>query len=424
MNPENPKKRHAFAWILWTFGHDPFSALITSFVFAAYFTSHVASSSQNGSIQWAWANAIGAMVIAVLAPFLGSLADVRGRYKGPLAFFTLLMIVATAALFFTQPNPHWALFALIAYGVGLASFELGIMYYNALLKRLSHAKNVGRLSGISWASGYFGGIIVLLIALYVFIQPHLISHSNALNVRIVPVFVAVWAAVFCLPLFLTLPENNPTENLGAAKSLKASWQHLIDTCRQSRRYHVIFRFVIARLFYNDAINTVFAFAGVYATLVFHFTLKEVLVFAISANVVSGIGTILWGFVDDWLGPRFVLFWSIVLLLVGVIAIFVTHNLKIFWVFGLLIASIAGPIQASSRSYLTHMSPKRMINQLFGFYTLTGRATAFIGPLLTGIFIESLHDVRAIMLIVFVLALIGLLIFVTLPAAHNVTLSDE
>lgn len=419
---EHGSRRQIFSWILWTWGHDPFAVVITSFVFSDYFTNKVAKNAILGTAQWGWTVAIATVIVGIIAPFLGTLADVKGRYRFALGFFTLLTIIATALLWFIAPSSHYIYWALILYALGLIGFEVAMVYYNALLKRLAPKSHLGRLSGWCWASGYFGGIVALAISLFAFIQPHFLNHETAANIRIVPVFVALWMLIFCWPIFVSIKDegNNLSRDQNAALMACSRLKHLFLNLRH---YRIIIRFVVSRLFYIDSLNTVFSFAGILAGTIYHFSFSEVLYFGIAANIVAGIGTIIIAFIDDWLGPRFVIFWSIVILLIGIAVIYFSHSVMSFWIFSMCIAAVSGAIQASSRSYLSHITPKPLLNQMFGLYTLAGRTTAFVGPLIAGIFVYTLHDIRSAMIIMFILGIIGLLIFMTLPSSKNYTLDE-
>ncbi len=411
-------KFSVFVWALYNWAHDSFPILITSFVFAAYFTKVVAVNETMAAVQWGWAAAAAGILTALTAPILGAMADITGKRKLPLALFSLLNVVCVALLWFTQPNHQWVIWALVFYAIASFGFEVTYVYYNAMLKSLVPKRLVGRISGWGWSCGYFGGVVSLLIAIFVLIKSNLIGHQHDYNVRAVTLFSAAWFLFFGWPLFVFIKDEKPQKR----KSDKSVWalaiDQLITIFKEAKKYRVIFRFVIARLFYIDALNTTFIFAGIFASAVFHMTLANILLFGLSANITAGIGTVALSFVDDWLGPRFVIFWSIVVMLVADAIIFFAHSVSVFWVASLCLTFFSGAMQSASRSYLTHVAPKNRINQMFGLYALAGRSTSFIGPILASIFILVLNNVRWVIPAVFVLGLIGLLIFITLPSTKE------
>lgn len=348
-----------------------------------------------------------------MAPFLGAWADISQKRKPLLALFTAITIVATALLSLAKPSPHWVEWSLFFYGLGLFGFELALLYYNAMLKGLVAKPFIGRLSNWGWAAGYFGGIAALLIGLFIFIKPNFISHVEALNIRLVTLFIAIWMSAFCWPLFYFIKEEAvPASRQISLRQLGINF--LQDTLKLTKQYKPLFRFILARLFYTDALNTVFIFSGIYAATYYHFALSEILLFGLIANVVAGIGCLIFGFIDDYLGPKFVLTLSLSSFLLSLIILFLTTSAFFFWLFGLVIATLSGPLQASSRSYLTQLTPEIHINKLFGFYTLTGRMTAFIGPLLTSLCISLFGNLKLVIIVIFILAAIGALLLVKLP----------
>lgn len=412
------RKNAIFDWALYSWGRDSFTILITSFVFAAYFTKSIATSSIMGTAQWGWAQAIAAIILAIIGPFLGAIADITGKRLWPLGFLTFINIVCTALLFFAEPTHHNVAWALFFYTVAAFAFEATYIYYNAMLKTLAPTRLTGRVSGWGWSAGYFGGIVVLLIALFGFVDSHIFTHEDAINIRAVALLAAAWFLIFAWPMFVT-NKDEKKERQKASTTIKQACHNIKDMLKHAADYKAIFKLVIARLFYIDGLNSVFAFAGIYGAVIYHFSFTKILIFAISANVVAGIGTVILAFVDDWLGPKFVVFWGLVFILAANAVIFFTPHIPIlFWIGGLVISFFAGALQSCSRTYLTLLSPKDRINQMFGLYAFCGRSTAFIGPLFISLLVVMLHSVHWLLVVTFVLFLIGLLIFITIPSTHK------
>ena len=413
------KKVVIFDYALYTWARDPFSILIISFIFAPYFEKVVAVNPVIGTAQWGWTMAIVAVVVAIFGTISGAIADVTGNMLKPLALVTILNIVATALLFFIAPLHADRYWALVLMAIALFAFELSYVYYNGMLKSMTVTENIGKISGIAWSAGYWAGIISLIIALFGIVDSKIFPSTGAYDVRTVALLSAAWFIIFSWPMFVTSKNKRIPRAEGAPPVIKEAFSNLGEMFRDLKGYSVFFRFIIARLFYIDGVNTMLMFAGIFANQVYGFSIKEIIYFAIAANIAAGIGTLIFGYIDDWLGPRFVLFWTAAISIAcGIVIFYGAPHPIVFWIAGCVFGAVAGAVQASSRSYLTHISPKKLVVQMFGLYSLAGRATAFIGPLLGGIFAYEFKSIRGIALVAAGLIVIGLIIVMTLPATKN------
>ena len=392
-----------FSWALFDWANSAFPTVIQTFVFAAYFTRRVAQDEASGSAAWGTAVGVAGAIIALSGPVLGAIADQGRRRKPWVAAFASVCIVATALLWFVTPTtPVLPALALLA--VAIASFELSAIFYNAMLPDLAGPR-VGRWSGWGWGLGYAGGLACLVVCLFALVRPEGAWLSQGLgldpdqaeHVRATFVLVAVWFALFSLPLFLRTPDRpelerrageeapGPSATAGgsAAKSVRDGVRQLVETLRHVRRYGGIVRFLIARMLYIDGLATIFAFGGVYAAGTFDMTEQEVLGFGIALNLTAGLGAALFAWLDDRLGSRRTILLALGGLIVSAAAILLVHDETWFWVLGMVLGVFVGPAQAASRSWLAHAAPDELRNQMFGLYALSGKATAFVGPLAVG-----------------------------------------
>jgi UMF1 family MFS transporter len=199
------------AWCLFDWANSSFPTIVVTFLFSAYFTKAVAPNPELGTALWGQANSASALVAAFIAPVLGAIADQGGRRKPWLLALSLVCIVATASLWFVRPDASDVLFALLMFGIATLGFELGLVFYNAMLPDLAGPDRVGRISGWGWGLGYLGGLAGLIICLLVFVQPDPapfgLDRESAEHVRITNPFAALWFAVFALPLFLWTPDR-------------------------------------------------------------------------------------------------------------------------------------------------------------------------------------------------------------------------
>lgn len=383
--PKHPRLALA-SWAIYDWGNSAFATVIQTFVFAAYFVKSVAPNEAIGSTWWGFVTGFSALVVGLLSPLLGAAADQGGRRKHWLAFFTALCVVPTALLWFIQPSPDffWPALALVA--VGAIGAEGAYIFYNAILPDVAAPNEVGRWSGWGWGLGYVGGMAALVLSLVVFVDTSnaWVSLNSALAepVRATFLLAAAWYTLFCLPLFFFIPDT-PSRNKSLRQSLTDGLGQLCKTFAQIRRYRAIAIFLVAKMLYVDGLATLFAFGGIYAATVFGMDEKEVLLFGITLNLSAGFGAITLACLDDKIGSkRMILFSLAALIALGSMAVVAVQPWQ-FWMLGLMLGIFVGPVQSSSRSLMAHLAPPHLRNQMFGFYMFSGKATAFLGPLLYG-----------------------------------------
>jgi UMF1 family MFS transporter len=406
-------------WCLYDWANSAFPTVITTFVFAAYFTKAVASDPISGTEQWGYAISASALAVALTGPLLGAIADHAGARKPWIAVLSLLCVVATTMLWFTRPDPAdiiWALFfvALANYG-----FEMSTVFYNAMLAEIAPKKLIGRISGWGWGLGYAGGLLCLTVALILFIDPEpaLFGLDKAASepVRATTLLVAAWFGLFSIPLFMMTPDA-PSSGISMAAAIRRGLAEFVTTIKQVRQHANIFRFLIARMFYTDGLTTLFAFGGIYAAGTFGMGFSELIMFGIALNVTAGIGAALFGWIDDGLGSKKTIIIAISALIVLSAAVLWAPTKTWFWVLGMPLGIFVGPAQAASRSMMTHLAPPEMRNEMFGLYALSGKATAFMGPALLGWVTAMANSQRAGMATILVYFIIGLLLLISIREA--------
>ncbi|MDP3967260.1 MAG: MFS transporter [Nocardioides sp.] len=374
-----------WAWSLWDWGSAAFNAVITTFVFSVYITSDPFGPNAESSLGWALA--LAGLLVAVTAPVTGQRAD-RARRRGFwLAFYTLLVVACSAGLFFITPTPDLLWVGLAVLAAGNIVFELASVNYNAMLPRISTPATVGRVSGMGWGMGYLGGIVLLLIVYFGFISPEVglfgVTSEDGMDVRVTMLVCAAWTLLFSLPVLLTL-RDTPTERVGRQprQSIAASYRALAVSVRElwHRDRRTVF-FLGASAVFRDGLAGVFTFGGVIAAGTFGFSPGDVIIFGIAANVVAGLATIGFGWLDDWIGPKRVIVLSLASMIVAGLLVFVLHEggTVVFWTVGLVLAIFVGPAQSASRTFLTRLIPEGQEGQIFGLYATTGRAASFLAP---------------------------------------------
>jgi len=371
-----------YAWCFYDWANSAFPAVVTTFVFAAYFTKAVAVDEVTGTSQWAYAMSLSALAVAVAGPILGAIADSAGRRKPWVLAFTVLCVGATAMLWFARPQTTDIVWTLVFAAIANFAFETGIVFYNAMLPALAPREMIGRWSGWGWGLGYAGGLVCLAFALVVLVQPETapfgLDKDAAEQVRATALLVAGWFAVFAVPFFLLTPDR-PGAGLSIVEAVRRGIATLIGTFGQIRRYRQIVLFLLARMIYTDGLNTLFSVGGIYAAVTFGMDFTELLLFGIAMNVTAGIGAFAFGWVDDWIGAKRTILISVSALTVLGAVLLVVETKPLFWVFALPLGLFFGPAQSASRSLMARMVPVELSTEMFGLYALSGKATAFVGP---------------------------------------------
>ena len=375
-----------FSWALFDFANSSFPTVVTTFVFAAYFTQTIAPDTETGTALWGTAVGIAGFLVAVTSPVAGAIADRTGRQKRWLASFTLLCILATAMLWFATPTEASIPLSMIAVVIATMAFEVSLVFYNALLPTLTSPERLGRLSGLAWGLGYAGGLLCLVIALMVFVQPENalfgLDKGSAEHVRATALLTAVWIITFAWPLFLLTPDTPPT-GLPVISAIGQGLKALIVTLRRAKEHTNSFRFLIARMIYIDGVNTMFAFGGIYAAGTFNMSMEEIILFGIALNVTAGVGAAVFGFVDDRVGSKQTLTISLLALIITTVGVLMAQTTSQFWIAALTMSIFFGPVQAASRTMMARLSPVDMRGEMFGLYAMSGKVTSFVGPLAVG-----------------------------------------
>jgi UMF1 family MFS transporter len=394
--PRPDQPRTIWAWAFFDWANSAFTTLVVTFIYATYFTKAMAPDEVTGTAWWSRGVALSAILIAVLSPILGAAADRGGTRKRWLGFTTATCIAATAALALVPPGgTRQAMLALGLFVIANVAFELGGVFYNAFLPVIASPVRIGRVSGYGWGLGYVGGMVCMAIALVGFVQPTVpwfgLTTEAGWNVRATNLLVAVWFLVFSIPLFATIAERPVA---GARFEVTGAFRELKRTIADVRRYREIVKFLVARLLYNDGLVTIFAFGGIYAAGTFDMTLSEVIMFGVVLNVASGLGALLFGFIDDRIGGKRTIQVTLVALALATALAVWAPNRTWFWVAGVMIGVFIGPNQSASRSLMGRLVPERHQAEFFGFFAFSGKATSFLGPLLLGVAADLFQSQRA------------------------------
>lgn len=414
-------RRAVFSWCLFDWANSAFPTVIATFVFAAYFAQGIAPDPVRGTEGWSHAMSISGILIAILSPVCGALADRSGRLKPWIIAFSGTCMVASACLWFAAPDPYWFWPAILMVIVANVGFEVGTVFYNAMLPRLVPSERLGRISGWAWGLGYAGGLAALMICLFGFVKadpaPFGLDKATAEHVRIVGPLVAVWFLAFSWPLLAFVPEA-PRRAAADAPTVRVALASIWGTIRDLRRHGEIAKYLVAYLLYMDGLNTLFAFGGIYAAGTFKMTTEEVIMFGIALNVTAGLGAFGFAWLDDWIGAKP----TIIIALLGLMGLglplLLIESKQLFWFLALGLGIFMGPAQAASRSLMARMAPPELRAEMFGLFALSGKVTSFLGPIFVGLVAGLSGSQRIGMTPIFVLLALGFLMLLTVRAPRR------
>jgi len=416
------QRQRIWGWYFFDWASQPYNTLLLTFIFGPYF-AEVASGYYLGAgldaeaakaaaqEYWGYGLTISSLVIAVLAPILGAVADSTGRRLIWVWLFSICYVVGAYGLWWVAPGGEagmlaWAVFF---FGIGFIGMEFATIFTNALMPTLSEHDEMGGISGNGFAFGYLGGLLALILMLLFFaensatgktllgIEPLFGLDSEAREgTRAVGPFSAIWYAVFMVPFFLWVKEPRT-----AARPLQigAALASLMELLASLRFRKSLAAYLASSLFYRDALNALYAFGGVYAYNVLEWETIQIGVFGILGAVTAMIAAFIGGGLDKRLGPRPVIAGAIVvLILVCLVIVGMTRDSVwgiamdpasstpdlVFYVCGALIGAAGGPLQAASRTMMLRHTTPDQATEAFGLFALSGKVASFISPFLIAV----------------------------------------
>ncbi|MEN8192856.1 MAG: MFS transporter [Bacteroidota bacterium] len=414
--PQNKFK--IFIWSLFDFANTSYSIIVVTFIYAVYFKDVVLKGEQIGDLYWSIGISISMLISGLIAPVLGAVADYSAGKKRFLLFFTLLSIIATSLLYFIQEGMIlWGLFLFIIANIG---FESGLVFYDSFLPELTTPKNYGRVSGYGFAMGYLGSLATLAIVLP-FIKADLIRETFPVS--------ALFFTIFAIPLFIFLEDSRRKVKVKTS-FISIGFRRVKNTFLNLKNYKNLAIYLLAFFFYIEGVNTTIFFSGNFARSTLGFTFEELALFFLIVQTTAILGSVLFGILSDSIGQKksiviSLYIWIFTMVLAFLISdtngIFVNYFSNLmgntikefqsfsFYIVGLLAGSVMGATQSTSRSLMSKLTPKEKKTEFFGFYSLFGKSSAILGPLVFGI-ISVLSGSQAIAILsISIFFIVGLVI---------------
>lgn len=415
-NSNSKEKFRIFIWTLFDFANTSYSIVVVTFLYAVYFKQTVVEGKAVGDFYWSIGTSISMLITALISPVLGAIADYSTGKKRFLLFFTLVCILSTCLLYFV--NRGDVFLGLTLFIIANVGFEAGLVFYDSFLPEITAPKNFGRVSGYGFAMGYLGSLTTLALV-FPFIKSSMIKETFPLT--------ALVFLIFAVPLFIFLKDNR--RKVARDQSfVKIGITRVFNTISHIRNYKNLSLFLLAFFFYIEGVNTVIYFSGNYASTTLHFTMEELIVFFLIVQTTAILGSLVFGLLADSFGQKKSLVLSLVIWIITIIfayassdknGFFIQYLSKLlnsdinnvsrmsFYFVGLLAGSVMGATQSTSRSLMSRLTPFDRKTEFFGFYSLFGKSSAILGPLVFGYVSYITGEQRFAILTISIFFVVGL-----------------
>ena len=369
-------KGRRIAWYLYDFGNSAYAAVVLLAIYSAYFKQGVVGGAE-GSKLWGYSIAIAMIVVALISPVLGTLADHFAVKKRMLSIFTVTSAGFTACLFFVQKGD--VLTGMLFFILAEIGYRAAQVYYDALLPEIAERREYGRVSGLGWAIGSFGGIVCLAIVL-----PLVVIYDNNFVLRLTLVITAAYYLLFTLPLILFVKETAVPARLPPGENvLTLGFKRLWKTLRQIGQHREYFKFMIAFILYNDAVMIALNFAAIIGAVLYGYGQQELIVLIIIVGLMNTVGAYMFGEMSQRRNARSALFASMACMAVSILWLQFNSVGWLFFVIGSIAGFAMGGLQSVSRTMVAKLAPAGHSAEFFGLFAVAGRSSSVVGPALFG-----------------------------------------
>ncbi|MGR3796202.1 MFS transporter [Vannielia sp. SX4] len=402
-------KKRIWGWFFFDWASQPYNTLLLTFIFAPYVNSVLGDGSR---AQAAWGFGVGAagIVIALLAPILGAMADTSGKRVRWVWLFSMLYVVGAWGIWFASPQDFDLTRTLMLFAIGLIGMEFATIFTNSMLPDLGTREEIGRISGNGWAFGYVGGLFALVIMLVFLAESPTTGKTMAglsplfgldpetrEGTRAVGPLTAIWYIVFMVPFFLWV--RDPRRDRPSKGAVKAALKGLAGTIRNLPRTPSLLAYLTSSMFYRDALNGMYTFGGIYAAGVLGWSVVQTGIFGILAIITGAVFAWIGGRADTAFGPKPVIVTCVLVLTAVAVSVVMVSRESVFFMpvgpesqlpdlafyfLGAVIGAAGGVLQAASRTMMVRQANPARMTEAFGLYALAGKATSFIAPLSIGV----------------------------------------
>ncbi len=376
-------RKRIFSWALYDWANSAFATTVIAGFFPIFFRQYWSTGTDVTitTFRLGVSNSVASLVIVALAPVLGAIADKGGTKKKFLLFFAVMGVVMTGALYFVAEG-NWG-FAVLLYALGIIGFSGGNVFYDSLIVDIAGPKKIDFVSALGFAMGYLGGGILFAFNVFMTLRPELFGlASQSEAIRISFISVAIWWAVFSIPVFLFVKEARVKDHQAGWHAIAGGLCQLRMTFKEIRRLRVVSLFLLGYWLYIDGVNTIVRMAVDYG-LSLGFDANSLIVALLITQFVGFPSALAFGKIGEKLGPKIGIFIGIsVYIAVTTWAFFMTSVVE-FYALAVAIGLVQGGVQSLSRSFYTRIIPSNKSAEFFGFYNMLGKFAAVIGPALMG-----------------------------------------
>jgi len=399
-------KRAVWSWAFYDWANSAYSTTVMAGFFPLFFKEYWADphNPSQSTFYLGMANSIASMVVAALAPLLGSVADQGSAKKKFLTFFAFLGVIMTGGLWMVAQG-NWQM-AVLFYVIATIGFSSGIVFYDALLPGLASEERVDAVSSLGFGIGYLGGGLLFLVNVFMYLKPELFGiPDGATAIKLSFLSVAVWWAVFTIPLILFVPEPKNYETIDFNNAIRMGWVQLVQTFKEIRNMKVVGTFLLAYWFYIDGVDTIIRMAVDYG-MSLNFPGESLIIALLIVQFVAFPAALIYGWLASKIGAKTGIMVGITAYsFITLLGYFMTEAWH-FYILAILIGLFMGGIQALSRSLYTRIIPPDKSAEFFGFYNMLGKFAAIIGPALMGTIALVTGSARLSILSILLLFILG------------------
>ena len=409
MNIQVKKKfsKEIKAWISYDLGSSAFATTVLAAFFPIFYNQYWSSNIESVlSAQYlSWTLVISNLTLLFTAPLIGAITDISRSTKKLFVSMVMISIIGTGFLYTLQAG-SW-LYALIFFGIANYFFSASNVIYDKILVQISSPELFSKISGYGYAWGYFGGGFLFLINACMSLYPELFGLSSQADaIRWSFITVSVWWFIFLIPLAITYKE--PSTKVVENQVIKNSFKNLMNTFISISQYRNAFIFLIAFFLFIDGVHTVVALAATFA-LNLGLDSSSVIIALLMVQFIAFPSTLMWAYVGEKYSDKFVINFSILIYIVIIIYTLFLSSAMEFYILAAMVGFVQGGIQGSSRGLFAKLIPHDKAGEFFGLFNTFGKAGAFMGPALVGLFLALFESVRISLLPILVLFVLGLIV---------------
>lgn len=381
----NKEKKAVWGWAMYDWANSAFATTVMAGFFPIFFKQYwsYGVDVNVSTAQLGFGNSIASLLVALMAPVLGAIADKGSARKKFLIFFAYLGVLMTACLFLVGKG-EWA-WAIFVYAMGIVGFSGANVFYDSLLPTVAGKDNVDYISGLGFAMGYLGGGLLFLINVLMTLMPEKFGLADSAEaVRYSFISVAIWWGLFTIFIILWVPEE---KTAGASREggsfIADGFRQIIGTFKKVRHLKTIFLFLLAYWFYIDGVDTIIRMAVDYGMSI-GFASNDLIIALLVVQFVGFPSALVFGKLGQKWGVRKAIYLAIGIYMFIVVWGTMMTVKQEFYILAIMIGLVQGGIQALSRSYYSRLIPREQSAEYYGFYNMLGKFAAIVGPALMGV----------------------------------------